>query len=77
MATLQVRNVPDALHERLRRHAQERNCTVSAAVLEAIEREMSRWEWTERLSQRPATELGTSAAELLDEERRLRDPASG
>ncbi len=56
MANLQVENVPEALHERLRRHARERNCTVSAAVLAAVERELARWEWHARLAQRPPTD---------------------
>jgi hypothetical protein len=31
---------------------------------------MNRCEWFERLAQRPPTELGVSAASLLEEERR-------
>ena len=73
MANLQVKNIPDELHERLRRHAQERNCTISAAVLIAVERELARWEWRERLSQRPRTDLGVSAADLLHEVRTQRE----
>ena len=73
MANLQVKNIPDELHERLRRHAQERNCTISAAVLTAVERELARWEWRERLSQRPRTDLGVSAADLLHEVRTQRE----
>ena len=73
MANLQVRNMPDDLHERLRRHARDNNCTMSAAVLIAVERELERWEWRKRLAQRPRTDLGLEAATLLAEERRLRD----
>ncbi len=69
MANLQVRNMPEDLHERLRLHAQENNCTMSAAVLIAIRRELERWEWKKRLAQRPRTDLGVPAAELLAEER--------
>lgn len=65
--------MPDTLHERLRQHAHKRNCSMSAAVLAAIEREITRWEWRERLSGRPPTELGTDAATLLAEERGSRD----
>ena len=71
MANLQVKNIPDELHDRLRRHAREHNCTISAAVLTAVERELARWEWRERLAQRTQTDLGTSAAALLHEERAL------
>ena len=73
MANLQVRNVPNALHERLRLHARESNRSMSAAVLDAIERELARWEWQERLAQRPETDLGVEAATLLATERSLRD----
>ena len=73
MANLQVKNIPDELHERLRRHARERNCTISAAVLTAVERELDRWEWRARLAQRPLTELGVAAADLLQAERENRE----
>jgi hypothetical protein len=65
--------VPDALHERLRRHAHERNSTMSEVVLAAIERELAMWEWRERWAQHPTTDLGISAADLIREERALRD----
>ena len=68
MANLQVRNIPDDLHERLRRHARENNCTMSSVVLSAVERELARWEWRRRLAQHPTTDLGIAAATLLAEE---------
>ena len=73
MANLEVKNVPDALYERLRRHARENNCTISALALNAIERELDRQEWRRLLAQRPETDLGVDAAVLLAEERALRD----
>ena len=73
MANLQVRNLPDALHERLRRHAREHNLTMSAVVLTAVERELARWEWQKHLAQRPQTRLGVEVTALLSEERTLRD----
>ncbi|MCY4109387.1 MAG: toxin-antitoxin system HicB family antitoxin [Chloroflexi bacterium] len=72
-----MKNIPDALHERLRRHARENNSTISAAVLTAVERELDRWEWRRRLAQRPRTDLGIDAAALLVEERSLRDREIG
>ena len=69
MRNLQVRNIPEDLHRRLCLHARENNCTMSAAVLLAIQRELERWEWKKRLAQQPKTDLGISAAELLAEER--------
>ena len=73
MANLQVKNIPDDLHDRLRAYARESNSTISAAVLAAVERELAGWEWRKRLAQRPQTDLGMEAAELLWEERSLRD----
>jgi hypothetical protein len=73
MANIQVKNIPEKLHNRLRRYAREQDCTLSEIVLEAIEREVARREWHKRFCRRPSTELGTSAAALLNEERRLRD----
>ena len=73
MASIQVRDVPEGLHERLRRHARRRNCSMSAAVLDAIERELTRWEWRERLASQPETDLGIDAATLIAEARRERD----
>ena len=74
MGNLQIRNMPDDLHERLRIYARENNCTMGAAVLAAVERELERWEWRKRLALRPKTDLGIDAATLLAEERRLHVP---
>ena len=77
MVNLHVRNIPDDLYERLRRHARENNCTVSMVVLSAVERELVRWEWRKRLAQRPTTDLGVDAATLLAKERSHRDLETG
>ena len=77
MASLQVKNIPEDLHERLRRHARENHCTLRASVLAALERELARWEWRKRLAQRPKTSLGMPAVALVMEERSLRDPEIG
>ena len=73
MANLQVKNIPDTLHQRLRRYAQEHQCTLSDIVLIALERELARLEWHERLAQRPTTDLGVSAASLIEQERQQRE----
>ena len=73
MANLQVKNIPDALYERLRKYARDNNCTISAAVQVAIERELARGDWPGRLAQRPRSDLGVDASALLTEERLLRD----
>lgn len=79
MANIQVKNVPDELHERLRRHARKKNCTMSAAVLAAIEREIDKAEWLERLETRPVVDLGPgeTVAEAIQAERALRDKELG
>lgn len=69
MANLHVKNMPDDLHTRLRSYAHEHNCTLSAAVLNAVEREPARWEWRTRHAQRPESHLGAEAATLIQEER--------
>lgn len=73
MANFQVKNLPDALHQRLRDYAQKHHRTISDVALEALEREMARQEWKERLAQRPAADLGDSAASLLEQERQQRE----
>lgn len=73
MANLQVKNLPEALHQRLRDYAQKHHRTISDVALEALEREMARFEWHERHLQRPATDLQSSAASLLEQERQQRD----
>ena len=77
MANLQIKNMPDTLHERLRRHARKNNSTMSAVALIAIERELARWEWRKRLAQRPETDLGVEAATLLMQERARRERELG
>lgn len=76
LANLQVKNLPDELHQRLRRYAQKHHRTISDIALAAIEREMARFEWHENFSQRSATDLEDPAASLLEQERlqRERDP---
>jgi hypothetical protein len=70
MSTLQIKNMPDSLHRRLRYHTQKQRCTLSDFASEAVERELARREFHERLARRPKTDLGVSAAALLVEERR-------
>ena len=77
MGNLQVKNIPDALHERLRHHARESNLTMSTVVLTALERELARREWRVRLAGRPETDLGGPASALLTEARSARDAERG
>jgi hypothetical protein len=73
MANIQVKNIPEKLHNRLRRYAREQDCTLGEIILQAIEREVTRREWHKRFSGRPMTNLSGSAAELLEQERHQRD----
>ncbi len=73
MTNLQVKNIPDDLHDRLRRYAQRKNCTIGAAVLAAIEHELAMSEWKERYAELPETQLSAPAATLIATERQLRD----
>ncbi len=72
MSNLQVKNVPDDLYDRLKRYAHCQRRTLSDIVLQALDRELSRAEFHERVETRPQTELGVSAAVLLREERQRR-----
>jgi plasmid stability protein len=69
MANLQVKSVPDEIHQRLRDCAARRKQTIRDVVLEAVERELSHEEFLARLRSRPRVELGRPAAELLAEAR--------
>lgn len=73
MAIIQVKNVPDSLYKRLKREAKRADETLSDIILEAIEKELKRREWRECFSKRPSSDIGVSAASLLEEERRERD----
>jgi hypothetical protein len=73
MANIQVKNVPEKLHNQLRRYAREQDCKLGEVILEAIAREVFRREGHKRFSRRSATQLRISAAQLLEKERRQRD----
>lgn len=73
MSNLQVKNIPESFHRRLKEYARQRGRTLSQITLEALEQELARAEFYERLRTRPQTELDVSAASLLDEERAKRD----
>jgi plasmid stability protein len=75
MANLQVKNVPEALHRKIRAFAKRRGRTVRDVVLEAVTREIGREDFRTRLAKRAPIDLGRSAAEVLEEVRaeRARD----
>ena len=51
MANLQVKNLPDELHERLREKARSEHVTVSAYVTRLIERDVARLSMREWLTE--------------------------
>lgn len=78
MANLQIKNVPEELHEELRRRAKLRRMTVRDYVLELIERDsvrMTMQEWFEKMGSRPIDSDLTQEeiVQLIREEREERD----
>ncbi len=70
---LQIRNVPDDLHRRLKSRAAITGMSMSDYVLREIERSLSRPTREEvfaRIAELPPIELDPSPAEVLREERR-------
>jgi len=73
---IQVRNVPDALHEELRRRARARGLTLTDYIQEILEREVARPEPDEvfrRIAQREPVDLPVPAAVLIREGREEQD----
>ncbi len=73
MGNLQVKNVPEAIHRKIRAHAARRGRTVRDFVLEAVVRRIEREEFNARLARRKPVELGRPAARSLEEARSERD----
>jgi plasmid stability protein len=76
MANLQVKNVPEPIHRKIRVAAQRRGKTLRDFVLDAVLREIERQEFRARLSRREPVNLGRPAARTLEELRRERDAES-
>jgi plasmid stability protein len=73
MANLQVKNVPDPLHRKIRRYAKQEGRTVREFVLEAVRRAVAREEFYRRLHGRERVALGHAAALSIEEARATRD----
>jgi plasmid stability protein len=73
MANLQVKNVPESLHRKIRAYAKRRGRTVRDVVLAAVTREVERLEFRARLAKREPVDLGHPAARTLEEVRAERD----
>jgi plasmid stability protein len=73
---IQVRNVPDALHEELMRRARARGQTLTDLIQEILEREVARprpEEVFERIRRSAPVDLRGSAAALIRQEREKRE----
>src|SRR3989442_4567446 len=73
MANLQIKNVPETLHRKLRAYARRRGRTVRDVVLEAVTREIEHEAFRARLARREPVELGRPAARTLGEVRADRE----
>ena len=76
MGHIQVKDVPEPLHDELRRRARLGNTTVRDYVLGLIEKDLSlptRDEWFSRLRSRAPVEPAGDAADLVREGREERD----
>jgi plasmid stability protein len=77
MGAIQVKDVPEELHEALRRRAAEQGMTLADYVLDLIRRDLgvpSRREWFERLATREPVKLRPGqAAEMIRAERAERE----
>lgn len=72
---LQVRHIPDLLHQELRRRARARGQTLTAYVQELLEREVARPEPTEvfsRIEEHSPIDLDVRLDEVIREERGAR-----
>lgn len=72
---IQIRNVPDTLHRRLKARAAMEGVSMSRFVLREIERALerpSRRDVLDAIQAQPEMELDPSPAEILREERKLR-----
>ena len=72
---IQIRNVPETLHRRLKARAALEGVAMSRFVLREIERALerpSRREWIEAIRSQPEVELDMSPADILRDERNRR-----
>jgi plasmid stability protein len=77
MANLQVKNVPETLHRKIRAYARIRGRTVRDVVLDAVVREIEHDEFRARLAKRKPVDLGRPAARTLAEARADRERELG
>ena len=75
MTMIQIRNVPDSLHRRLKARAAMEGVSMSLYVLRQIEKALarpSRQELVQAIREQPEVVLERSPADVLREEREVR-----
>lgn len=75
MTMIQIRNVPDSLHRRLKARAAMEGVSMSLYVLRQIERALARpgrQELVQAIREQPEVVLERSPADVLREEREVR-----
>lgn len=73
MGNLQVKNVPESTHRKIRAFAARHGRSVRDVVLDAVLREIEREEFRLRVAKRAPVDLGRPAARTLEELRAERD----
>ena len=72
MGNIQVKDVPEELHRRLRRVAREQGTTIREVVLEGIALRLARDRFRKRLARRKRVDIGP-ASQWVEEGRAERD----
>jgi hypothetical protein len=73
---IQIRNVPERLHQELMRRAKAAGQTLTRYIEDVLRRELSRpghEEVIRRIASRDSVDLSRSAADIIHEERQKRD----
>jgi antitoxin FitA len=68
VANLQIKDLPDDLHDELRRRAEQSSTSIRAYVIELIRRDQalaSPLDWLEEIRSRQPIDLGEPASELI------------
>jgi hypothetical protein len=76
VGTIQVKNVPPAVHRELRRHAEREGLTICDYVLKLIERDQrlpAKTDWLARVAALEPVAVSQSAAEVIRAAREERD----
>ena len=77
MANLQVKNVPENIHRKIRLLARRQGRTIGEVLLSAAQKEIDREQFHRRLAKRGTVQLGRAAARSLEEARVERSYKSG